>query len=329
MRRNVRRFDRSGFILIVVLGAVVTLSALLFGFHHTMRTKLSTAHSFYRAEQAWNCARAGVNIAVAAIRNSDDLLRDTRFSKLASGEKAIPVADGTCSVTITEENGLLNVNRLRRDTGQLDRTRIDQFLRLIDLLNRHKTGAARIGYGIVPAIIDWIDPDTDVTHLAFVQRDNLGAEEDYYRTLDPPCGCANAPVGSLEELLRVRGVTPEMLGQLRDSLTTFGDGKVNVNAAPKLVLECLHEQMSPAVVQMILNRRQLKPFSTIVELKEVSGMTDNVYQAIKETISTGGPGRYYRVISRGTARDLSVTVEVVLQRNTQAGNVDILQYREL
>ena len=133
----------------------------------------------------------------------------------------------------------------------------------------------------------------------------------------------------IDELLPVKGMTPDALARLRDLLTTFGDGKVNINAAPKLVLESLNEQMNPAVVQMILNRRRLKPFANIAELREMPGMTDNLYRAIKDTITTGQEERYYRVLSGGTVEDLSITVEAVLRRNTKAGNVDIVQYREL
>jgi general secretion pathway protein K len=329
MKPNASQSDRGGFILIVVLGAVLALAALLFGFHHTVQAKLGTVHSFYRAEQAGNCARAGLNVAVAAIRTAEDLCNDSRFSKLVTGESLIRVADGTCSIVIVEENGFLNVNSLRRQTGEFDRTRIDQLLRLIDLLNSQKPDAPRIEYGIVPAIIDWIDPDDDLTHLPFIQHDNLGAEEDYYRTLDPPRRSRNGPVDVIDELLPVKGMTPDALARLRDSLTTFGDGKININAAPKLVLECLNEQMNPAVVQMILNQRRLKPFTSIAELREMPGMTDNLFLAIKDTITTGQEQRYYRVVSRGTIEDLSITVEAVLRRNTQAGNVDIVQYREL
>jgi len=321
--------DRNGFILLVVLGAILILCVLLFGFHHVVQVRLATAQSFGRAEQAGNNARAGLNIAVAAVRSAEDICRDSRFSKLVTGETSIPIAGGTCSVTILEENGFLNVNYLRRKTGELDRTRIDQLLRLIDLLNRRQPDAARIEYGIVPAIIDWIDDDDDLTHLPFVQRDNLGAEEDYYRTLEPARYCRNEPLDLIDELSPVKGVTPTALTRLRDSLTTFGDGKVNINAAPKLVLESLNEQMSPAVVQMIMSRRRLKPFANITELRELPGMTDNLYLAIKDTVTTGQQERYYRVLSRGTAEDLTVCVEAVLRRNTQAGNVDILQYREL
>jgi DNA uptake protein ComE-like DNA-binding protein len=56
---------------------------------------------------------------------------------------------------------------------------------------------------IADAILDWIDPDDD-------QRES-GAERDYYTTLDPPYAPRNGPLGSIEELLLVRGVTPALL----------------------------------------------------------------------------------------------------------------------
>src|SRR5204863_8122504 len=56
---------------------------------------------------------------------------------------------------------------------------------------------------IADAILDWIDPDDD-------QRDT-GAERDYYTSLDPPYAPRNGPLGSIEELLLVKGVTPALL----------------------------------------------------------------------------------------------------------------------
>ena len=56
---------------------------------------------------------------------------------------------------------------------------------------------------IADAILDWIDPDND-------QR-TLGAEQDYYSSLAPPYAPRNGPLGSIEELLLVRDVTPALL----------------------------------------------------------------------------------------------------------------------
>ena len=97
-----------------------------------------------------------------------------------------------------------------------------------------------------------------------------------------------------------QGATPETIGRLRPYLTCVGDGKININTAPKLVIESLSEQMDSALAQMILNQRRLRPFENPAQLRNLPGMTDNVYQAIKDRITVRPTERFYRVISRAS-----------------------------
>jgi hypothetical protein len=52
-------------------------------------------------------------------------------------------------------------------------------------------------------ILDWLDADAAPREY--------GAEADYYGGLSPPITPRNGPIGDLDELLQVRGVTPELL----------------------------------------------------------------------------------------------------------------------
>ena len=56
---------------------------------------------------------------------------------------------------------------------------------------------------VADAILDWMDEDSEV-------RD-YGAEANYYSSLSPPYAPKNGPMDSLEELLLVRGVTPQLM----------------------------------------------------------------------------------------------------------------------
>ena len=56
---------------------------------------------------------------------------------------------------------------------------------------------------IADAIMDWIDEDDEPREY--------GAEFDYYQTLQPPYAPKNGPLETVEELLLVRGMTPELL----------------------------------------------------------------------------------------------------------------------
>jgi general secretion pathway protein K len=290
---------------------------------------LNKADSFYETEQVWNGAWAGLQVAIAAIREANDVSQDPSLVELLTGENTFSIGHVNCSITITEETGLLNVNHLKNTDGQLDRKRIDQLLRLIDLLNRQESDSPRIRYGIVPCLMDWVDRDDDVTHLAFIKQENIGAEREYYETCTPSCQCGNGPLNTVDELLRVKGVTPESFTRLRPLLTCVGDGKININAAPKLIIESLSERIDAAVAQMIVSRRRLKPFQTPAELRNVPGMTDNIYMVIKDMVTVSPNERYYRVTSQASVQDRRYTMEALLHRNTQAGNVDIVLYREL
>src|SRR5205823_6857830 len=54
------------------------------------------------------------------------------------------------------------------------------------------------------AIIDWRDEDSNISN-------NGGAESEYYMSLPRPYQCKNAPFETVEELLLVKGFTPELL----------------------------------------------------------------------------------------------------------------------
>ena len=329
MRLKIAKKEHSGFVLVVVLCMVIMLGILLFGFNHKSRAGLLAADDVRKSEQASNYARAGLNIAIAAVRNTEDLQTNRKLQKLLSGENTLPVGEGNCSITVTEENGKLNINLLKGKDGGLNRTRIDQLLRLIDLLNRERLGDFHISYGLVPSIIDWIDSDDEVTCLPFIKHENSGAESDYYSNLTPPYRCRNNSLETTEELLLVRGITPQVFGCLRDYVTVRGDEKININWASKRVIQSLSQSMDPALAQIIIERRKFKSFGSVMELRDIPGMTDSIYQAIKKTVTVSPTEQYYRVRSQGTVDGLSCTTVAILARNMKTKNVDVILYKEL
>jgi general secretion pathway protein K len=321
--------ERRGFVVVVVLCMVILLGILLFGFNYKTRADLLAVDDLRKSEQALNCARAGLNIAIAAIRDTEDIYTNRKLQNLLSGEETLYVGEGSCSITVTEENGKLNINLLKGKDGGLNRTRIDQLLRLIDLLNRERLGDSHISYGLVPSIIDWIDSDDEVTCLPFIKHENSGAESDYYSNLTPPYRCRNNSLETTEELLLVKGITPQVFGCLRDYVTVRGDEKININWASKRVIQSLSQSMDPALAQMIIERRKFKSFGGIMELRDIPGMTDSIYQAFKKTVTVSPTKQYYRVRSQGTVDGLSCTTVAILARNMKTKNVDVILYKEL
>jgi len=323
-----KRTRQNGFVLVVVLCMVIMLTAILFGFNAKSRMNLHAADDFRKSEQSLNCARTGLNIAIAAIRKTADMHTNKTLQRFLSEENTLDIGNGKCSITIVVESGKLNVNFLKDENGKLNRTRTDQLLRLIDLLNRQHSGPSRISYGLVPSIIDWTDNDNQVTRLAFIKHENSGAESDYYGKLESPYRCTNRALRTTEELLLVKTVTPQSFESIRDYITVYGDGKVGINHASKRVIESLSEKMDTALAQRIVDRRKFKPFDSITELRDIPGMTDSIYYTIKKTATVDPANEYYYVISRGSVDHLDCTIVAVLKKNVNAKNIEIVLYKE-
>jgi len=329
MRAKRTSTGREGFVVVIVLCMVITLSVLLVAFNQESRDNLFAVEDFRKSAQALNCARAGLNIAIAAAESLPGIHFDKSLQSLFSGEKAIALDQGQCLITVSEESGKLNVNLLKEDNGKLNRTLIEHLLRLIDALNRDGAGGSRIDYSIVPSIIDWIDSDDQVTSLPFVKHKNLGAESNYYSRSSLSYRCRNASVETIEELLAVKGISPEVLERLRDCLTVYGDGKININAASKLMLASLSEKMDRALAQVIIERRRFKPFEAVAELRDLPGMTNSLYYEISRTLTVDPTDRYYTVTSRGDVDRLGRTVTATLRMNEKTRSVDVVLYKEL
>jgi general secretion pathway protein K len=107
---------------------------------------------------------------------------------------------------------------------------------------------------IADSVMDWKDAD-DFYRLH-------GAESDYYLSLPDPYEARNEPFETLEELMLVKGVTPEILyGEegkkgLIDFFTVYsGTGKINLNAAPREVLMAI-PGMSSEIADSLLEWRE-------------------------------------------------------------------------
>lgn len=328
MTAKQKNIQQNGFVLVVVLCMVILLAVMLFGFNIESRLNLRAVDGSKRSEQALNCARAGLNIAIAAIRTATDTQTDKMLQDLLSGENTFDVANGTCSINVVEESSKLNVNLLKNKNGRLNRTRIDQLLRLIDRLNENRSHHCYIGYTLVPSIIDWTDNDDQVTYLPFIKNENLGAESIYYGQLKNPYYCKDGSLDTTEELLLVKGVTMQVYNRIRDYVTVYGDGRININYASQTVIESLSEKMDPALAQMIINQRRFKPFENISELRNVPGMTNEIYNSVIKTADVTMTDRYYYVTSSGNVDRFGCTIIAVLRKNGKTKNIEIVLYKE-
>jgi general secretion pathway protein K len=154
-------------------------------------------------------------------------------------------------LTIEDEGGRIAVNRLVSGSAYNPLIR-DLLLRLLTgpYFRLERSRAVEL----IEAIKDWIDADNEVT--------GAGAEGAFYAALERPYAVKNASLDCIEELLMVKGMTRELFYGQRDSpglarcLTVFGDGRININTAPKYVLRALAEEMTDDEVERLDKYRQ-------------------------------------------------------------------------
>jgi type II secretory pathway component PulK len=216
-------------VLIAVLVVVSLLALAAYQYSEMMTSEYKAADSLARAAQARAAAASGVYYTAAMLADKDTFTgtlggnpydNSGTFQNITLGDDVNGRAPARFSVVaplspdeapsdassfrygVTDESGKINLNMLL----QLDPSGTVAHDMLMKLPNMTED--------VADAIIDWIDPDDE-------PRAN-GAESQYYSGLSPSYRCKNGPLDSIEELLLVRGVTPEML---------FGTDR-NRNGAP-------------------------------------------------------------------------------------------------
>lgn len=246
MRRGPRA--QGGFALVIVLFVLLLLSMLGGAFALAVRTEALAVRNAGEDLAGYALALAGVQQALAEVVgewevNFLDPSGAMRFARkdgspLPSLAESVRVTAGEVGYRILDEEGKINVNRA-------DQKLLAALLRVVELPPGTNIDE------VVDAILDWVDSDR-------LRRLN-GAEDDYYLALRIPYLPKNGPMGALEELLLVKGITPELYALLSQVLTVWGTGRVNVNTAPPAVLRAVF----PNDVLSLISQRRGKPLVAV------------------------------------------------------------------
>jgi general secretion pathway protein K len=244
-------------VLIISLILVITMR-----FNTSMRSSLTSASNLqdnvaldYMAKSVFNAARAVLSVD-AAESGFDSLHEDWANLAGASQYFFYFFNRGQGGMNIIDHSGRLQVNSLLTKKEDAWIVNEEQKKVWITLLSAEdfELGEEEAA-GIVEAVIDWIDEDDDALGFG-------GAESSYYQGLEIPYAPRNGPMEFVEELLLVRGITPELyygtaeIPGLATLMTPHGrDGKININTADPLMLGALSELIEPDMVDGMLTYR--------------------------------------------------------------------------
>jgi general secretion pathway protein K len=250
--------NRRGVALIIVLLMVSIIVALTIQFNRDTRSEVYGAANVSDGIRLRYIAESGFYVGEALLladKTSFDALTESWANTEMIALKSEEFFDnGAFKLAIQDEGGKISVNSLVSGNAYNPLIR--------DLLLRLLTGPyfrleQRRAEELRDAIKDWIDADDEVT--------GGGAEGAYYAGLARPYAAKNAPIDCIEELLMVKGVTRELFYGTGESpglvqcMTVFGDGRININTAPKPVLRALATDMADGEVEWLdLYRRDVR-----------------------------------------------------------------------
>ncbi|MFC1761584.1 general secretion pathway protein GspK [Planctomycetota bacterium] len=323
-----RNAHARGFVLIVVISMIMAMTVLVLGLMHRSRQALRVSDAVLRAAQALACAQSTLQTGLEVIARVEDPSLDNQVRDFIGRAHHFAFDYGHGTLTLSDESGKFNVNRLIGGADKPDRQRIDQMLALIDVLNRQSATPA-LGYGLVPALIDWTDKDSETTHLEFIAQENRGAESDVYNSATTLAGCANRPLSHPADLYLLHNVSREAVDRLLPFVTAWGSGLININSAPAQVLEALTEDLDTTLAELIVEQRQRRPFEDLQELERVPGMSVTILQKLQPSICFAAEKPTFRIEAVGQVGGLKRTVLAWAKKNDTTQTVDVIHYQEL
>lgn len=315
-----------GIALLIVLWVMAILSVLVLEFSFAMRTEVNIAKNYKEELQLYALAKGGVQRAIAELVFKHDRgvqqMRKTLKLEEVPPDKKEWMTDGrpyllsfdqaVCELRIMSEAGKIDINTVSENT-------LRKVVGNLGLQGEERDIVA-------DSIMDWRDPDD-------FYRVN-GAENDYYQSLKEPYTCKNGNLDSIEELLLVRGVTPELFygrkgtrneeagkgypAGLKDLFSVYAQGEqIDINSASSIALRFVLG-IPEEVSRRIVSAREEKGFESLLDLRQrvpEFGLLPNVAE-IERLLGTLSTTSYYTIESKaknkegGSNRGLKVIVKM-------------------
>jgi general secretion pathway protein K len=335
--------NRRGVALLITLSVTTLLVVMALEYNRRARYAVISASAARNELTMTEMAIAGVHLAMAILakdktQNDTDTPLDDWADpgKIAEILRAFPFEAGEVALLITDELGKIQVNALvnypdSRQFNESQRTLWERFLQYyadrkelkLELKDDSEPQA------IINSLKDWMDSGDDdaITGLS-------GAETSYYQDKEPPYPSRNGPLTDLDEILLVKGITPELyygtsqVPGIARYLTVHGmapgegtgfsfPGRINLTTAELPVLFALLPAENRDLVETIDElRRDIASGKQTVDLKspnwlnQVPGLGEIKLDPKLITMSSD----LFRVESIATLYDAATTVTAVVQR---------------
>lgn len=305
---------QKGIALIIVLLVVALLSVIILEFVDQVQLQKLLASNLQNSVRSFYIAKSGVYLATRFL--VDDLnssSEDHLGEPWAYALPTLPIEGVTLKVTITDEEGKFNINRLVMGPQRLNTRLKDALSQLFTALN--------LDVALVDAIIDWVDEDSSQLSSGADENSAYG-----YGTRIADYLSKNAEFDTLEELRLVAGFNDQIFAKVEPYLTIWGTNKININTADPLVIQALINSIDPnadqTLGQKIAEYRLTEPFRQArlrSQLTEDLGIPKPLANRIAAACTTRS--RYFKIKVEVKSPVSVVYSEAVVKRSKQGAEI--------
>jgi len=343
------RRGEEGVALMLVLLFVVLLGAIVTEYAYETQVEAALAANVRADLDAYVAAKsavaAGLGLLHADLVEQEVQVAAAAAAQLQGGEYfdslldvwaterlVETLNDGVFQCEVADEYGKINLNALfsydeEGAGGEEANPILEEALRylFVDILQAEEDPT--------DALLDYLDADDDTRPQ--------GAESDFYATSDATFGAKNGRMSSIEELLLIPGITPELFfdcnrdpdqewdeawdmdleglrpPSLSDLFTVHGhpQGKINVNTARPEVLEAILAALpggNPDMVEDILAYQMAEPFDSLNDMAERNVFDKKESKEAKRILDVRSD--VFRILGDGRAQDVMVRIEAYVAR---------------
>jgi len=300
-----RRLKREqGVALLAALLAIALMTLVVVDFMTSSALGYMSAANQANDIKATYLARSAIGVGLglleqdsAAKANAQEPC-DSLFDIWAMPFPPMGVDGGIVSLSIVDEARKIPINQIIDRGGNINAQRAQQLGNLINVLGMPPE--------LVPAILDWLDPDDDTLPG--------GAESDYYMHLIPPYATRNGPMPTIGDLRLVRGVNDVIFAKLSQYLTVAPETRVNINTAAPEVIASIDPGLmeNPKIVGEILAMRSQHPFNNVTDIGNLPGL-GNEQNTLMQNLTTRST--YFTISGMGTFAGARRAVYGTFRRN--------------
>ena len=333
--------DNRGIALLLTVSVTTILVAATLEYNRQARASLISTAAMRNSITLSQMSTSGIHAGMAIlIKDKNESTTDSLLEEWADAQKIdelltqIPFEDGKLTINIVDEMGKIQANALVAfpNKNAFNQAQLGVWERfLMNLTNPDEEEEVQEDSrpeAITNSVKDWLDSadDNAITGLS-------GAESEYYQDLDPPYACRNGPLPDLDELLLIKGITPEMyygaeevpgisqfmtIHGVRESGDEFAfSGKININTAELPVLAALLPLENQDLIEALkdfreaaLESEEVPDFSSPGWYKEIPGFGDINLNTNLITVSSD----IFRIESEAKLQDQTLMTTAVVER---------------